>query len=205
MSLGVRGGRRFNVSMVRRASWGERGGRRGGMGRTKQLVGWREGRTEVPPPANQKWTARRHETNSHNFISTLAASESQARQTAVGRPKKRAGEAGWRGNINIQFLLLIVIQIILSFLPRSPRSYARPMDGWMDRRWMVDTWGMGGRRRARAGGDGRLSSYFKRRRNAVRFFIVSHKMPRIPEDCKYLEVFRSGKRGRRRSSFPHGT
>ena len=29
---------------------------------------------------------------------------------------------------------------------------------------------------------------------AVRFFIVSHKMPRIPEDCKYLEVFRSGKR-----------
>ena len=51
-----------------------------------------------------------------------------------------------------------------------------------------------GRARAGSSSDGRLSSYFKRRRAAVRFFIVSHKMPRIPEDCKYLEVFRSGKR-----------
>ena len=55
------------------------------------------------------------------------------------------------------------------------------MDGWMDRRWMVDAWGMG-------------ASQVTSSAAAVRFFIVSHKMPRIPEDCKYLEVFRSGKR-----------
>ena len=91
------------------------------------------------------------------------------------RSRQPAGGPKKRSNINIQFLLLIVIQMIspLSPLPRSTRS----LDGWMDR-WIVE---------------GRQLRFLLSAAAAVRFFIVSHKMPRIPEDCKYLEVFRSGK------------
>ena len=93
-----------------------------------------------------------------------------------------------RGNINIQFLLLIVIQIISaslsppSFLPSlPPRVPIRPMDGWIFDGWSIR-------------GEWSSSAQVSSCAAAVRFFIVSHKMPRIPEDCKYLEVFRSGKR-----------
>ena len=102
------------------------------MGRTKQLVGWTDGRMDVAPPANQKWTARRHETNSHNFISTLAASESQARQTTVGRPKKRAGEAGGRARQHKYSISPTYCYSNYPLLPSPLPAFLRPPDGWMD-------------------------------------------------------------------------
>ena len=114
------------------------------MGRTKQLVGWRDGwptprQPEMDrPPTRDKFP--QFYINSRRLRVSRRPDRPRsraARGRAVGPPKKRAGEAGWRGNINIQFLLLIVIQIILSFLPRSPRSCARPMDGWIVDGWSI--------------------------------------------------------------------
>ena len=110
------------------------------MGRTKQLVGWRDG---WPPPRQPEMDRPPTRDKFPQFyinsrrLRVADQTDLEVAPPAVGRPKKRAGETGWRGNINIQFLLLIVIQIILSFLPRSPRSCARPMDGWIVDGWSI--------------------------------------------------------------------
>ena len=155
MSLGVHGGRRFNVSMVRRASRAEREGGREWEERSNWLEGGSDGRTFHPPPTRNGPPADTRQIPTILYQLSPPPSRRPDRQTSksrrprsVVRPKKRVSEPGGRGNINIQFLLLIVIQIILSFLPRSPRSYARPMDGWI-----VDGWSIRGD--GRAGGLGR--------------------------------------------------
>jgi hypothetical protein len=57
----------------------------------------------------------------------------------------------------------------------------RSKDGWMDGGCWIAVWFAAAR-----------GLQFLPFAAAVRYFIVSHKMPRIPEDCKYLEVFLSG-------------
>ena len=169
-----------------------------------EATGWMEGWLAHPPPTRNGPPADTRQIPTILYQLSPPPSESQARQTSKSRRPRSRGrssqEASGRGRLARQHKYSIsptycYSNYPLSFLPRSPRSYTRPMDGWI-----VDGWSIRGEW-AGAGASRVTSSAAA----AVRFFIVSHKMPRIPEDCKYLEVFRSGKRGRRRSSFPHGT
>ena len=109
-----------------------------------EATGWMEGWLAPPPPTRNGPPADTRQIPTILYQLSPPPSESQTRQTSKSRRPRsvvprseRVRQAGGRGNINIQFLLLIVIQIILSFLPRSPRSCARPMDGWIVDGWSI--------------------------------------------------------------------
>ena len=161
---GVHWGRRFNVSMVRRT--GRQEGRKGREG--SKATGWtdgRRGRTHsvvLPPPLRPPPTRNGPPADTRQIPTILyqlsfAVSESETRQTSTsrrpparartpavgrGRPKKRARQHKYSISPTYcysNYLCLPLSSLLPSFAP-SPRSYTP--DGWMDFRWMVDTWGM---------------------------------------------------------------
>ena len=164
VSLGGRAvGRRFNVSMV---SLSPSPGRRG----RRERSNWSPAR---PPPDRNGPPADTRQIPTILYQLSLPRRRRlrlrvpyRTRQTSNSRRPRSAAAAvprSERGNINIQFLLLIVIQIIPpSSAPRVPTP-----DGWMDGSSM----------------DGRyVGNGARRRRRLLRFLLAPPPPPPPPSD-----------------------